>query len=46
MNDEDLGYFCEGKVSRLYRAVGPGFNVLGVYSEGVKMISCLLTYKH
>src|SRR6266566_9374571 len=33
-------------MSRLYRAVDPGFSVFGVYSKGVKMISCLLTYKH
>src|SRR6266699_3710316 len=34
-------------MSRLYRAVGSGFDVSGFhFSEGVKVISCLLTYKH
>src|SRR6266576_2046277 len=33
-------------MSRLYRAVGPVFGVFGVYSSGVRVISCLLTYKH
>ena len=33
-------------VSRLYRAVGPGFDVSGFTPKGVKVISCLLMYKH
>ena len=35
-----------GEVSRLYRAMGPGFQCFGVCSKGVRVISCLLTYKH
>src|SRR6266576_1484274 len=33
-------------MSRLYRAVGLGFDVFGVHSKGVRVISCLFTYKH
>ena len=33
-------------LSRLYRAVGPVFGVFGVYFSEVKVISCLLMYKH
>ena len=34
------------KVSQLYRAVGSGFGIFGVYSKGVKVIRCLLSHKH
>src|SRR6266566_3992641 len=32
-------------MSWLYRAVCPSFGVLGFYSNGVRVISCLLSYK-